>query len=39
LIVKPNEWDVAAMLPVHQFKKAKAKTVWKDSVNEIKQTP
>jgi len=39
LIVKPNEWDVAAMLPVHQFKKAKAKTVWKDSVDQIKQTP
>jgi hypothetical protein len=38
LIVKPNEWDVAAMLPVHQFRKAKAKTVWQDSVNEIKQT-
>lgn len=34
--VSPEEWDVALMLPVQQFKKAKPKEVWQDSVDEIK---
>ena len=36
LTVMPEEWDVALMLPVHQFKKAKPQEVWQDSINEIK---
>jgi hypothetical protein len=36
LEVKPNEWEVATHLPIHQFKKAQPKEVWEDSVNEIK---
>ena len=38
LTVMPEEFDVALMLPVHQFKKAKPQDVWKDSVQEIKDT-
>lgn len=38
LKVQPNEWDVAVMLPVHQFKKAQPKEIWKDSINEIKDS-
>jgi hypothetical protein len=37
LTIQPNEWDVAIMLPLHQFKGAKAQTVWKDSVQEYKE--
>jgi hypothetical protein len=36
LAVMPEEWDVALMLPVHQFAKAKPREVWQDSINEIK---
>jgi hypothetical protein len=36
LTVYPNEWETAVFLPTHQFQKAKAAEVWKDSVNEIK---
>ena len=34
--VQPNEWDVAVFLPVHQFKKATAKKVWTESVEQIR---
>jgi hypothetical protein len=36
LAVQPNEWETAVFLPTHQFQKAKANQVWKDSVDEIK---
>ena len=36
LAVQPNEWDVATMLPVQQFKKAQASKIWRDSIQEIK---
>lgn len=36
LAVEPNEWDIAIHLPVQQFKKAQPKTVWKDSLEEIR---
>ena len=36
LAVQPNEWDVATMLPVQQFKKAQAKTVWQESLQEMR---
>lgn len=37
LAVQPDEWDVAVMLPAHQFKKAKAPEVWAESMQEIKE--
>ena len=36
LMIEPNEWDVATMLPIQQFKGAKPQTVWQDSVQEWK---
>lgn len=36
IAIKPNEWDVASMLPVHQFKGAKPTQIWKDSIEEIR---
>ena len=36
LAVQPDEWDVAAILPVQRFSGATAKKVWEDSMNEIK---
>jgi len=36
LKVQPNEWDTAIMLPLQQFRGARATTVWKDSVQEYK---
>ena len=36
LMIQPNEWDVATLLPIQQFRGAKAETVWKDSVQEWK---
>jgi len=36
LKVQPNEWETAVFLPVHQFQKAKAREVWQDSLQEIK---
>lgn len=36
LKVHPHEWDTAMMLPLQQFRKAKAETIWKDSVKEYK---
>ena len=36
LAVEPQEWDVALYLPIQQFKKAPVKTVWQESVEQIK---
>lgn len=36
LKIEPNEWDVATMLPLQQFKGARASTVWKDSMQHYK---
>ena len=38
LAVQPNEWDTALALPIQQFKKATAKEVWADSLNEIRNS-
>lgn len=38
LRVKPNEWDTALFIPVHQFKKKPPQTVWKESVEEIRNS-
>ena len=37
LAVQPEEWETAVFLPVHQFKKAKADKVWRESVQEIRK--
>lgn len=37
LMIQPNEWDVAAMLPIQQFRGARATTVWKDSMEHHKE--
>ena len=36
LAIQPNEWDVAAFLPIQQFKGARANKVWQESVEEIR---
>ena len=36
LKVEPQEWDIALYLPIQQFRKEKAKTVWQESVNQIR---
>lgn len=36
LKVQPEEWDIALYLPIQQFRKEKAKTVWQESVNQIR---
>ena len=38
LKVGPDEWDTAIFLPVHQFKKKQAPTVWKESVETIRNS-
>ena len=38
LAVQPNEWEVATFLPVHQFKGAKPDQVWRESVQEIRNS-
>lgn len=38
LAVEPDEWDTALHLPVQQFKKAPANKVWKESVQEIRNS-
>lgn len=36
LAVQPNEWDIAAFLPIQQFRKAPATKVWQESLQEIR---
>ena len=36
--VESKEWDTALFLPVHQFKKTKVQTVWKESVEQIRNS-
>lgn len=38
LAVQPNEWDVAAFLPIQQFRGAPTKEVWQDSLEEMRKT-
>ena len=35
-MIEPNEWDVATILPIQQFRGAKPQKVWQDSVKEWK---
>jgi hypothetical protein len=37
LTIQPKEWEVASLLPLQQFKKAKPTTVWQDSIQEIRK--
>lgn len=36
LAVEPQEWDIALYLPIQQFKKAPVRTVWQESLEQIK---
>lgn len=36
LKVQPEEWDIALYLPIHQFRKERAATVWQESVQDIR---
>ena len=36
IAVQPNEWDIATVLPVQQFKKQSADHVWEESVDQIR---
>ena len=35
LAIQSNEWDIAAFLPIQQFKKASAGKVWQESMEQI----
>ena len=35
LAIQSNEWDIAAFLPIQQFKKASATKVWQESMEQI----
>ena len=35
LAIQSNEWDIAAFLPIQQFKKAPATKVWQESMEQI----
>jgi len=37
LTIHPEEWEVATLLPLQQFRKAKPLQVWKESVQEIRK--
>ena len=36
IAVQPNEWDIASMLPVQQFKKQTPQIVWEESVEKMR---
>lgn len=36
IAVQPNEWDIAAFLPVQQFKKKSTEAIWQESVEQIR---
>jgi hypothetical protein len=37
LMIKPDEWDTAIMLPLQQFRNVNAQRVWKDSLTEYRE--
>ena len=37
LAIQPNEWDIAAFLPLQQFRGAKSQEVWQESLEEIRK--
>lgn len=38
LAVQPDEWQTALYLPVHQFKGEKAPKIWKESMEEVRNS-
>jgi hypothetical protein len=38
LAIQPNEWETATLLPIQSFKGATANKVWKESVEEIRES-
>lgn len=37
LTIQPNEWDIAAYLPIHMFAGAQPAKVWQESIDEIRK--
>jgi len=37
LTIQPNEWEIASLLPLQQFKGATANKVWQESIQEIRK--
>ena len=37
LAIQPNEWDIAAFLPLQQFRGANSEKVWQESLEEIRK--
>jgi hypothetical protein len=37
LTIQPNEWQIATLLPLQQFRKAPAKVVWQESMQDIRK--
>lgn len=37
LTIQPDEWEIASLLPLQQFKGAPATKVWQDSMEEIRK--
>ena len=37
ITIQPEEWEAAALLPLHQFRKASASKVWNESIEEIRK--
>jgi len=38
LAVQPDEWETAMYLPVHQFKGEKPQQIWKESMEEVRNS-
>jgi hypothetical protein len=38
LAVQPEEWETAMYLPVHQFKGEKPQKIWKESMEEVRNS-
>jgi len=38
LAVQPDEWETAMYLPVHQFKGEKPQKIWKESMEEVRNS-
>lgn len=38
LTIQPNEWDIAAYLPIHMFTGAQPAKVWQESIDKIRKS-
>jgi hypothetical protein len=37
ITIQPDEWEVATLLPIQQFKGAMPQEVWQESVEQIRK--